>query len=379
MKTALYCSRQEKEGLQQVQEGADEEKAGLVLCFAAKSRLNQENWYSVLRKKFPLAHIVICSTAGEICSTSVLEEAVSVAALEFGGTTVQAHTVNVADYENSFEAGRALMRSFNPYQLQYVLVISDGEQVNGTGLVKGMNAECGTVLVTGGLAGDGNHFRSTLVGVNDTAKPGVIAAIGFYGNNIKIGHGSKGGWETFGLEKSVTRSVVNVLYEIEGKNALEMYKHYLGTEAAALPWAALLFPLSVVLPDTNESVVRTILSIDEEAGSMTFAGDIPEGARIRFMRANFDRLTNAAYGAAQQSLQTKEAPPQFALLISCVGRKLVLQSRTEEEVEAVDDVFNHHTALSGFYSYGELSPLVPGGACQLHNQTMTITTFHEME
>lgn len=378
MKTALYCSRMEGEGLQQAQEGAEDEKVGLVLCFAAKSRLSQEKWYPVLRKKFPLAHIVICSTAGEICRTCVMEEAVSVAALEFGGTTVEAHTVNVADYASSYEAGRALMQSFNPHQLQYVLVISDGEQVNGTGLVKGMNDACGTVLVTGGLAGDGNHFRSTLVGVNDTPKPGVIAAIGFYGNHIKIGHGSKGGWETFGLEKSVTRSAVNVLYEIEGKNALEMYKHYLGTEAAALPWAALLFPLSVVLPDTNESVVRTILSIDEKAGSMTFAGDIPEGARIRFMRANFDRLTNAASGAAQQSLQVNEAP-QFALLISCVGRKLVLQSRTEEEVEAVDDVFNHHTALSGFYSYGELSPLVAGGACQLHNQTMTITTFHEME
>jgi hypothetical protein len=37
-----------------------------------------------------------------------------------------------------------------------------------------------------------------------------------------------------------------------------------------------------------------------------------------------------------------------------------------------------NTAIAGFYSYGELSPFNPGSNCELHNQTMTITTFTEL-
>ena len=72
-----------------------------------------------------------------------------------------------------------------------------------------------------------------------------------------------------------------------------------------------------------------------------------------------------------------DARAEFALLISCVGRKLVLKQRTEEEVEAVRDVIGPQAAMAGFYSYGELSPFTPGGQCRLHNQTMTITTLSE--
>ena len=112
---------------------------------------------------------------------------------------------------------------------------------------------------------------------------------------------------------------------------------------------------------------------------MTFAGDIPKGAKVRFMRANFDKLTSAASDAAIQTQIVNATPPAFALLISCVGRKMILSSRTEEEVDAVDEIFKHKTLLSGFYSYGEISPLLKGQGCQLHNQTMTITTFDEAE
>jgi hypothetical protein len=247
-------------------------------------------------------------------------------------------------------------------------------------LVRGLNATAAKpLLITGGLAGDGANFQSTLVGLNAQPGEGVIAGVGFYGDRIQVSHGSQGGWEMFGLEKTVTRSKSNVLYEIENKNALELYKKYLGPEADSLPGSALLFPLNVILPDTGAQVVRTILSINEAEGSMTFAGDIPEGSQVRFMKANFDKITNAASGAALQSVRADNVPPKLALLISCIGRKLILQSRIDEEVEAVDEIFNHQTLLSGFYSYGEISPNMQGGNCQLHNQTMTITTFNEAE
>ncbi|WP_440133399.1 FIST signal transduction protein [Chitinophaga sancti] len=379
MKTALYQCKSMNDDIVTVKTGAEENNACLVLCFAGHRRLDEEDWYTRLKDKFPIADIVICSTAGEICNTTVTEEGVSFISIEMKKTRIATGKVNISNYKGSYEAGKALIESLDKKDLRYVLVISDGELVNGSKLVQGMNDGAGSILITGGLAGDGNQFQSTLVGINGKPEKGVIACIGFYGDHLLVGHGSQGGWETFGLEKKVTKSSVNVLYEINDKNALDIYKHYLGPDATALPWAALLYPLSVKLPGTGEVVVRTILSIDEKAGSMRFAGDIPEGALVRFMHANFDRLTNAAAGAAVQSVVKNGIPPDFALLISCVGRKLILQSRVEDEIEVVDEVFNHQTPIVGFYSYGELSPLFPGGACQLQNQTMTITTFYEME
>ena len=96
------------------------------------------------------------------------------------------------------------------------------------------------------------------------------------------------------------------------------------------------------------------------------------------MKANFDKLVDAATHAAGQAFQKLPAAPQLALLISCVGRKIILGKRTEEEVEAVADTFGNKTLLTGFYSYGEISPFNDNAKCELHNQTMTITTFDEL-
>jgi hypothetical protein len=125
-------------------------------------------------------------------------------------------------------------------------------------------------------------------------------------------------------------------------------------------------------------VVRTILAVSEADQSMTFAGDVPEGSYAQLMKANFDRLIDGAVGAARASQRSLTGTsPDLAILISCVGRKLVLKQRIEEEVEGVRDVVGEHTVLTGFYSYGEISPFAAGASCELHNQTMTITTFRE--
>jgi hypothetical protein len=188
-----------------------------------------------------------------------------------------------------------------------------------------------------------------------------------------------GGWEMFGPEKTITRSVSNELFEINNVNALDLYKQYLGKYAEELPGSALLFPLSIKLPGVNDPIVRTILSVNNESKSMIFAGDLPEGAKVRFMKANFDKLIDAASDAAQKSLlQFKAEPPKLSILISCVGRKLILGDRVDEEVEAVKNVFGETTVISGFYSYGEISPLNINTKCELHNQTMTITSFDEI-
>lgn len=359
----------------------DQSKVSLVMAFGDKAKLQPIDLYDTLRKDYPNAEIVLCSTAGEIFDDGVYEGSVSVTAVEFEKTQVRSAKVNIADFDGcSNRAGKALIESLSGFEgLSYVLILSDGSKVNGSELVKGINSQVqDSIPVTGGLAGDGAAFKSTLVGLNSRPSEGQIVAIGFYGKHLRVSHGSMGGWESFGPERKITRSKGNQLFMIDDESALDLYKKYLGTYANELPGSALLFPLMVKRSSDEEPVVRTILSIDEESKSMLFAGDVPEGAGVRFMKANFDRLVDAANSAAMQTFADRECPQtSLSILISCVGRKIILGNRIAEEVEAVKDVFGNNALVTGFYSYGEIAPPLSGALCQLHNQTMTITNISE--
>ena len=349
----------------------------MVLAFGDTPLVGDEAIFNHLKTKFPNADIVSASTSGEILGNELFDETVVVTAIEFEKTTIKAVDTNFLDHENSFEVGKYLMNTLLADDLTSVLVFSDGGLINGSELVSGLNEDKpANVFVTGGLAGDAARFKQTFVGLNETAFTGKIVAIGFYGSNITIGHSSYGGWDEFGRERVVTSSDKNVLYELDNENALDLYKEYLGPYVDELPGSALLFPLSIKIGDDNVNLVRTILSIDESDKSMTFAGNLPIGSKVRLMKANFDKLIHASTNAATESLNDNKSP-DLAILISCVGRKLVLQERTVEEVEAARNIFGEATTITGFYSYGEISPFNPNTKCELHNQTMTITTFNE--
>lgn len=378
MNTSLYQFKDNTWFKNPKSQSIDENKENLILCFGSKEILEDDTIYINIKSKFPTAQIALCSTSGEIYQENVLNNSLIVVALQFEKSTIEATRVNIKDYNNSYSAAIGLFKKLPKENLAYVMVFSDGSLVSGSELVKGLSTQIDkNILVTGGLAGDGSNFQSTLLGLNEQPKEGEIIAIGFYGKNLTVTHGSQGGWDIFGLEKRITNSSGNVLFELEGQNALDLYKKYLGPESKNLPGSALLFPLSVIIPGATKPIVRTILSINEEDKSMTFAGDVPVGSEVRFMKANFKRITQAASEAANQTTVGHKNYPDFSLLISCVGRKLILGSQTDEEVKAVSETFNNETLLAGFYSYGEISPFNEGGNCQLHNQTMTITSFYE--
>ncbi|WP_264566423.1 FIST signal transduction protein [Flavobacterium sp. N3904] len=352
----------------------------LVLGFGSRDLISNATSFEKIKEKFPNSELLLCSSSGEIYNTEVIDNTISISAISFSKTTIKTSEVDINDFSTSFEAGMSLINTFPQDDLKLVFVLSDGGKVNGSELVKGMNhVKKESVLITGGLAGDGAKFEKTYVGLNKVPETGKIIAVGFYGAQLEVSHGSLGGWESFGLERTVTKATENLLFEIDGKNALDLYKTYLGKYADELPGSALLFPLSIKLDESENPIVRTILSIDEKNQSMTFAGDIPIGSKVRFMKANFDRLIDAASDAASTCLKMNEANPKLAIMISCVGRKLILGSRTEEEIEAVSEIFGEQTLLTGFYSYGEISPLKPMAKCELHNQTMTITCLNERD
>ena len=352
----------------------------LVLIFASPEFDANPAPLHAIAAAFPSSIVVGCSTAGEIAGTRLTDHSLSVAIVRFDRTDLVLATAEVRESEDSYAAAIALARQLKRPDLRGILVLSDGLNINGTQLARGFKAALPSeVSVTGGLAGDGSRFARTWVISRGKIGERMVLAVGFYGDHVQIGHGSQGGWDFFGPERLVTRAQHNVLYELDGKPALELYKRYLGDRASALPASALLFPLALRMSERDaDPVVRTILAVDEVEQSMTFAGDIPQGSRARLMHANLDRLVQGASQAAAAGARVP-APSDstLAVAISCVGRRLVLGERTEEEIEAALDALPRGSHQIGFYSYGELCPQNGASCCELPNQTMTVTTISE--
>lgn len=357
----------------------DPSKANLVLGFGSKRLVADGHLNKSLAERYPSAEIVLCSTAGEIACNSVYDDSAVITVISFEKTTIKTASLNLEGFNDSFELGKSLIQQFDIQGLTSILILSDGLLVNGSQLVTGMEAgNQGKVLITGGLAGDGTQFDNTLVGLNGTAKIGTVAAIGFYGAQIDVRSSSVSGWDVFGPERVVTKANGTDLYEIDNSSAVELYKIYLGPYIDDRTNSTLLFPLAVKLPGRSHYIARSILSVSHEKNCMIFSGDIPEGSVVRFMKANFQKLIDAADQAAKEiSSDDASYSPELAILISCVGRRIILGKQVEEEVGVVSDYFSDKTAIVGFYSYGEISPQMNIGPCQLHNQTMTITTFNE--
>lgn len=350
--------------------------ANLFLLFISPVFPEKEDVIRYLNNSYPNATILGCSTAGEISDVKVNDQSVSLTAIQFDKVKHKIVSVPVNDMKRSYKAGQSLAKSLNDKSLKHMLVFSDGLNVNGADLVAGMKSIVPEVSITGGLAADGADFGKTFVLNNDGIHDKMIIGLGLYGDELNVGYSSKGGWDSFGIERLVTKSHKNVLYELDGLPALELYKSFLGEEAKNLPSSGLLFPLSMRDNETSRPLVRTILAINNEDQSLTFAGNIPQGSYVRLMKANVDRLINGAESSAESAKAITERA-ELAILISCVGRRLVLKQLVEEEVEVVREIVGPYPKITGFYSYGEIAPFGEFSPCELHNQTMTITTFSE--
>ena len=354
----------------------------LVLAFAAPRYADDWAPFAQLAAAFPRAQLIGCSTAGEIAGAAVQDASISATVVRFDGTRLRRAATAIGTAADSREAGARLAEQLASPDLRAVFVLSDGLCVNGSALVEGLAGHLGPdIAITGALAGDGSVFSRTWLAGREGPRAHEACAIGFYGRRLRVGHGCDGGWHDFGPERRITRAEGNVLFELDGRPALDLYKTYLGERAAGLPGTALLFPLAVRREGAGQdgALVRTILGIDEARRSLTFAGDLPQGGIARLMRANADQLIDSAARASRQAMRALQGLPGPTLVISvsCVGRRLVLGERTDEEVETVAECAPPGAVHLGLYSYGEISPMVPGGASELHNQTMTVTALCE--
>jgi hypothetical protein len=360
------------------------EKVTLVFYFGTREILACGTRYHELREMFPAAHILGCSTGGQINNSDVNDDGIVAVAIRFDSTKLRLISRHITDGSHSWDCGEAIGRALSDNDLAGVFLLSDGLNVNGSNLVNGLVSAIGSgIPLTGGLAGDGANFTKTLVGGDCVPQSHMVVGVGFYGKAIRIGHGSAGGWDLFGPRRRVTRSDGNVLFELDDEPALDLYERYLGPEdSKGLPGSALLFPIQVHDAEQPDSaVVRTVLAVDHDKRSMTFAGDVPQGWTAQLMRGNFDRLAEGAADAARQAqagLKVAKDDHQFSILVSCIGRRLLMGQHISDETEAAGIELGADTLRLGFYSYGEISPHDKSGICELHNQTMTVTSFAEV-
>ena len=354
--------------------------AQVVFLFGNPKFLKPSGCFDSVRKAYPAAHLFGCSTAGQIQSERVSDDTIALTAIAFEHTRVAAARVRIESPERSFEAGERLAREFPQQGLRHVFVLSEGLKVNASGLVAGMNSVLPRgVTISGGCAGDGNRLQTTHVWCDSDPEESVAAALGFYGERLRVGVSAIGGWKPFGPDRLITRSKHNVLYELDNQPVLALYKKYLGAYARQLPASGLMFPLELRIGADGQRVLRALLAVNEQDQSITFAGNVPEGVYSRFMVGHIEDLIEGTRLAACESLKNLQAiHPQFSVLVSCNGRRFVLRQRIDEEVEAVREALGPGVALTGFYSYGEIAPARTGGACELHNETMTITSFSEV-
>lgn len=353
----------------------------LVWVFGAVERLTDPAAFAALRAGLPDAELVGCSTAGEIAAAGVSDGGLVVTAVRFDDPAFRVVSTELTDMADSASAGGRLGEALAMPGLHDVVVYGQGVNINGSALISGFRAVLPPdVVLAGGLAGDGGAFKETFTLCRAGVSARRIVALGFHGPHIRLRHGSFHGWIPFGPARRVTRATANVLFELDGQPALDVYKRYLGEYAADLPASGLLFPFEMLGGDQNAvGLIRTILGVDEARGALVLAGDVVENGYLRLMHASTDSLVEGAEVAAERALGKLGAVEEsLALLVSCVGRKLVMGARVDEEVEAVAEVFGRRTRITGFYSYGEISPVLSGLECRLHNQTMTITHISEV-
>ena len=345
----------------------------LVLVCAEHPFFRETQCYEEIRAFFPNAEIVGCSSSGNICGDHISDKDIILSAISFSATTLLVKSAVIEDSENVDLAVSALAKEFSISKPTHVFALSDGLSISGSDLTKTLNAL--GIPVTGGLAGDSDRFNTSWVMVNGPAKQHQVALIGFYGD-LKVSYGFSTGWREFGPERRVTKSEANLVYEIDHRPALDIYTKYLGELSSDLPGSGLRFPLSVADAASGHSFVRTLLGVDWEGKSLRFAGDVPQGSLCKLMKTDIDSLIDASVGVTENLHHKASQHESLCLVVSCVGRRLVMDQIAGEEIEAIQAILGPTTTLFGFYSYGEIAPYAPA-VCALHNQTTTLTLLSE--
>lgn len=352
----------------------DKSMADIVFVFGCRRSLDN-NLVNKIKDIYPTADIIGSSTAGNILENELMDAEIVCSIIQFENKAKTKITEVDIVGKNSYEVALQIKTDLLEDQLKHIFILSDGLHINCSKLINSLNHFKMNATISGGLSADGSDFEKTITICNNSISDNKVVAIGFYGD-LEISTGNGSGWNEFGTERLITKSKNNILYEIDGMPALDLYKKYLGEYASELPSSGLRFPISIKKDENDKQTIRSLLGINEEDNSIIFAGDVPEGYTATLMKPNMDSLIGGAKEAADQMVCNTN--PGFCIAVSCFGRRVVLNKIVDEEIEAVYNEIGQNSTIIGFYSYGEIAPDQSNiFNCKLHNQTMTLTCIRE--
>ena len=335
--------------------------------------------------------VVACSGAGAIEGSEIHDNALSIIQMYVSQphNYIQTFTETLKDVHASRKIGVSLAKKISAVDLAHVFFVLPGVDINATLFLEGFKEVLPDVRISGGLAADDGRFEKTYQLCNAECSDRLVVAIGWYGG-FETHCAAQGGWQTFGPTRKVTKAIGSELLTLDNIPALDVYKKFLGPYAQDLPRSGLLFPLKVTnTPTSRHGPMRTILGIDEKRKSLILAGSIDDDSYVAMMHASTDDLITGSTQAGNAILTSKKLPSAqqaLVLAVSCVGRKLIMGARVEEELDALRELDpNGQCIFTGFYSNGEINETDEGlwvnhfGNCQhlLHNQTMSLTWIAE--
>jgi hypothetical protein len=170
-----------------------------------------------------------------------------------------------------------------------------------------------------------------------------------------------------GGERKVTRSQGNVIYEIDGKPALEVLKEYLpeGALADERDWMryaislALCFKAPSYIKD-EEYIVRGVPAVRMADGSITVQTEVKEGTSVWFSSRDKEKITT---GFDRMTTQIKEQlggeKPKLVFQFECATRgKMMLREQEKLQLlERFRQSLDPDTPWAGFYTIGEIGPV----------------------
>lgn len=348
----------------------------LILCFSSIDEHSLKPFLSQLKQQFPIANIVGCSSGGDIQDTNITYSALALTFVQFENTKLD---VKLTNLKHSTNQTIQFKHPLDENLLKHILVFTD-LQSNDFNFISRLQQELPKhIRVSGGVAAAHELTKNNntyIIYQNKTYKDAAVY-IGFYGSQLSINCGSHAGWDSYDIERIATKVSGNILYELNGEKALKIYKSCLSKLNKKIEDSPFWHPVSIRIFEEERPIIRTVIGFNEEDDSIMFAGDIPLNCSVKLMKANLDRIITGAKKSAQDCLIGQQSKPQLAILVSCIGRQVVLNKLINEELEIVKETLGDNCALSGYYSYGEFAPISKSSRGVLHNQTMTITTITE--
>jgi len=319
------------------------------------------------------------TTVGEIYADKELgihekEESIVCMLLDINPSAISLKLLQVED-EHYYRAGeRVASWAKQQFSNPTIITVTSGLAFDNDAYTQGIVGS-GIEYVFGGAAGDDLILKDTFIFSKDNFSNHGVIALAIDKDKIDIVGARAFGWTGMGKERIVTKAHKNIVYKIDGKPALDFYKQYLNISNEDMPQVGIEYPLEVIMRN-GQVVYRAVLEINEDDGSLIFAGHVEEKSRVRLSAAKGKVIIEHVDKSIKDCLsKSGNFKPDIALVFPCCSRKQVLGDLTIQEIEAVYN--NTEVPLIGFFAYGEIGAF-PGGY-SFHNETFVTALLKDKE